>query len=476
LTQALHTGPEDTEPSNEGIKTGLGIFHPGKTIPPSALEHGRPSTLNGAPDNDLYETWHTENKKPTKYKKPGEEAAPPQECPVCPNVADTSLPAGVKETKKEDRPLILYAYCESEFARQNLKFFVDHGLHAMADFVFILNGPTDVDTTIIFKESDNKGIGNHDRSNIMVKRRDNTCFDLGAHAEVLNGVMGGKGWSDALGPIHSPEGQEPNDQKLLKDRYKRYILMNASIRGPFVPTWSSSCWSDAYLNKLTSKIKLVGMSYNCHTNRGHVQSMIWATDSEGLGIILTPAGIDECFENMPNAQNGEIRTTQLLRDKGYDVDVFLSVYHSKDMETKQRLLNPELATEGTEAKEEAKEEEVTEESKEQTTEEVKEGAKEVVNTDSGTGTDAQNSEEDYQEKEKRDTDPGTQQTSLQVPGDFWKSCTDDDWLLPGSYFGTFVHPYENLFMKSHRHIEDTILDRLTEWHDGSGYSSYDVCF
>jgi hypothetical protein len=115
---------------------------------------------------------------------------------------------------------------------------------------------------------------------------------------------------------------------------------------------------------------------------------------------------------MPAAQNGEIRTTQLLRDNGYEVDVFLSVYHSKDRETKQRLL----------------------------------------------------------------TDPDPASLSVSVPGDFWKSCTDEDWLGPGSYFGTFVHPYENLFMKSHRHIEDTVLDRLTEWHDGSGYSSYDVCF
>lgn len=359
-----------------------------------------------------------------------------------------SVNAGPKKTKKEDRPLILYAYFESEFGRQNLQFFVDHGLHAAADFIFILNGPTDADMTIIFKESDQKGIRSHDRKNIMVKKRDNTCFDLGTHAEVLNGVIGGDGWSDVYGPIPSPY----EDLIALKYRYKRYILMNASIRGPFVPLWSNSCWSDAYLDKITPKIKLIGMSYNCHTNRGHVQSMIWATDSIGLSIILTPGGIDECFANMPNAQNGEIRTTQLLRDKGYDVDVFLSVYHSKDVETKQHLLsgdNPAEASDdsareaGTEGAEEKKEEQVTQGKKERKSERI-----EVTGVDS----------------------------SLTVPGDFWKFCTDEDWLGPGSYFGTFVHPYENLFMKSHRHIEDTVLDRLTEWHNGWGYSSYDVCF
>jgi hypothetical protein len=139
---------------------------------------------------------------------------------------------------------------------------------------------------------------------------------------------------------------------------------------------------------------------------------------------------------MQAAQNGEIRTTQLLRDNGYEVDVFLSVYHSKDRETKQRLLtDPDPAIEA--------------------------------------------KDDDPAAAEKREIEvssPGAHPTSLSVPGDFWKSCTDEDWLGPGSYFGTFVHPYENLFMKSHRHIEDTVLDRLTEWHDGWGYSSYDVCF
>lgn len=201
--------------------------------------------------------------------------------------------------------------------------------------------------------------------------------------------------------------------------------------------------------------------------------MIWATDSVGLGVILTPGGIDECFANMPAAQNGEIRTTQLLRDNGYDVDVFLSVYHSKDRETKQRLLtdaDPEAKKSDPETKEpdtEAKEADI--EAGEADTE-AKEGEPEPA---------TETKEEDPAGAEKREIEvslPRANPASLSVPGDFWKSCTDEDWLGPGSYFGTFVHPYENLFMKSHRHIEDTVLDRLTEWHNGWGYSSYDVCF
>jgi hypothetical protein len=261
VNEPLNPSPQNTETTSgdvKDIKNGADIFRPGDTVPASAWEHGTPVSLKGAPDNDLYEA----EKKPSK---PSEEVSLPQDCPVCPEPAEPvdTPPTGhrkAKGTKPEDRPLILYAYYESDFGRQNLQFFVDHGLHAAADFVFIINGPSDVDETIIFKESSQTALSTHDRSNIMVKKRENTCFDLGAHAEVLNGVMGGDGWSGWSGPIVSPDeptpnGEKPKDKRLLKERYKRYILMNASIRGPFVPVWSKSCWSDAYLDKVTEKIK-----------------------------------------------------------------------------------------------------------------------------------------------------------------------------------------------------------------------------
>jgi len=262
--------------------------------------------------------------------------------------------------KPKDRPLILYAYSESDFGRINLQFFSDHGLHDAADFIFILNGETDVDEKIIPQ--------NHD--NIKVIKRENTCFDLGAHAAVLS--------------------KEENGEKPLKDRYQRFILMNASIRGPFLPHWSKECWSDTYLGKVTDKVKLVGSSINCFNGNGaHVQSMIWATDQAGLSTILVPEGISECFDTLQSAMNGEIRTTPLIRSKGYEVDVMLSVFQS---------------------------------------------------------------EANYAD------------------------CTDgSDYLWQDSYFGFSVHPFETLFVKSNRNIEPETLNKLTEWTDKAGYSSYSFC-
>ena len=116
--------------------------------------------------------------------------------------------------------MILYVFHESEKSKPNLDFFLKHALHDAADFLFIINGETTLYNTIPA------------RANIRVVQRENKCWDLGSIAEVL-----------------------------LKDdlykRYKRFITMNGSIRGPFFPSWSRSCWTDVFLNKVTNRVKVI---------------------------------------------------------------------------------------------------------------------------------------------------------------------------------------------------------------------------
>ncbi|OBT78827.1 hypothetical protein VF21_02499 [Pseudogymnoascus sp. 05NY08] len=454
-------------------------------------------------------------------------------CPV--PVPDTPYFKAFDSAKTPDdqRPLITYAYYEAPFARANLKFFVDHALHDAADFIFILNGETDADKTIIFADPEipedlRDLIPKRDKKNIFVKKRPNTCFDLGAHNEVLNSVLGGEGWIGKDGPIPAPKGMaSAGDNMLLRNKYKRYILMNASIRGPFVPRWSTQCWSDSYLNRLTDKIKLVGMSYNCHNGEGHIQSMIWATDHTGLQHMLTKAAIGECFGAMSEAMLAEVRTTQVLRDLGFEVDTFMSVYHSENRAAKYARMRAkkakgikqfkrgeieagaeaaELVTRETEEEKKAKEAKAKEdearikkenevEAKMKKDNEAAAAAAAATPTTTHIPTAsevaaAKAAEEERirqeaaakaaaEEKariEKEKNDKLLLIEDNEMPGYFWRECKAEDWLGPGSYFGTFVHPYENLFMKSHRKIEDTVLDNLTKWHDGWGYESYDVCF
>lgn len=278
---------------------------------------------------------------------------------------ETPLPAD--SSSKSDRPLILYAYKETAEARENIEFFIRHGLHGAADFIFIFNGETDAQNLLP-----------SDKDNIRFINRPNECFDLGAYAEVLT-------------------------TKGLYKSYKRFILLNASIRGPFLPYWAGSCWSDIYLNKLNEETKLVGMTANCWP-KFHVQSMIWALDSTGVQLLLFPpkdaskaedeqaVGINKCFDGWQSAVQGEIGATSVITDAGYKIDVMMGLYHK---------------------------------------------------------------EEHYAET--------------------CDSSQNSDPLYEGGYGGTTIHPYDTMFIKTKRGIDPVMIEKLTEWHNGRKYSSWDQC-
>ncbi|CAN8100388.1 unnamed protein product [Discula destructiva] len=275
-----------------------------------------------------------------------------------------------------DRPLVLFAYAESDNARANLIFFLVRGLHARADFIFIFNGETDA-TELVPKDLDN----------VRVVTRNNTCYDIGAFGEVLreNGL-----WL----------------------KYKRFITLNASIRGPFLPMWSDDCWTDAFLNRVTDRAKLVGLTYSCDPVP-HVQSMLLATDVVGMRILMDPdlaysvpadtppwggpelpTGFSQCYNSYAHAVHAEIGMARLIRSQGYVVDVMLTSVHSSNAEV---YCNPERA--------------------------------------------------------------GHQ----------------DDHLKPNAYFGSNVHPYEIMFAKANRGIDDNLLTLFTDWHYQMNETSWDKC-
>ncbi|KAK6354634.1 hypothetical protein TWF696_003774 [Orbilia brochopaga] len=251
------------------------------------------------------------------------------------------------------RPLILYAYHETENARRNALFFIAHGLHAAADFIFILNGETNLTASL------------PDAPNIRYIQRPNTCFDMGSYKEVLSA----------------------DDMALVK-RYDRFIMMNASIRGPFLPVWSRQCWSDVYLDKITDTTKLIGMTYNCDPYFGtpHIQSMLLATDRTGL---LTLFPILSCAADWMAAVYMESNATAAIKSAGYDVFAMMTAFSSH-----------------------------------------------------------------------------SEYTSV---------CDNGDVLFEGTYFGGTIHPYEMVFQKANRNVGLDTLERLTEWTDQAGYSSWEVC-
>jgi hypothetical protein len=132
---------------------------------------------------------------------------------------EDATPTIIESTPTSQRPLILYVFFDTPNARANLEFFTKHALHGAADFLFIFNGETDAEELL------------PDRSNVRLVKRPNDCYDMGACAEVL-----------------------VKDD--LYKKYNRFITMNASIRGPFFPSWSTLCWSDTLLDKITDNVKV----------------------------------------------------------------------------------------------------------------------------------------------------------------------------------------------------------------------------
>ncbi|KAK0722321.1 hypothetical protein B0T26DRAFT_674041 [Lasiosphaeria miniovina] len=283
------------------------------------------------------------------------------------------------------RPLVLYAYSDKAdgIPLQNLKFFLSQGLHGAADFVFIFQGESNA-SALVPVES---------HANVRVVQRANTCYDLGAYGEVLR-------------------------KDDLWKRYSRFVLLNTSLRGPFIPHWSpasASCWTDLFLDQLTDRVKLVGMTANCWP-RFHVQSMIWATDSVGIDLLLNPppstnssskaataaadqfgdatqpVGLAGCYDGWDAAVHAEVGATALIRDAGYEVDVMMAAFHAS--------------------------------------------ANYIDECD---------------------------------------SSANGDVLRPGAYFGTDVHPYELVFMKTNRGVNPVQVGRLTEWHLARNLTSWETC-
>ncbi|KAK3681571.1 hypothetical protein B0T22DRAFT_298519 [Podospora appendiculata] len=332
---------------------------------PAPPKHVEPLPLPTIPDPSQPE-------EPTLPEPPVAPSPPAEPLPVT-TATQPLAPAAPTSTAATDRPLIVYAYAESDAARVNLEFFLAKGLHGAADFVFIFNGQTTATTLV------------PNLPNIRVVERANTCFDLGAIGEVLR------------------EGD-------LWKKYKRFITMNASIRGPFLPMWSSGCWSDLYLRKVTDTNKLVGMTLNC-IPRMHIQSMIFATDDIGMGLLLDPAlatsasvddqfgtkdnpvGLSGCYADWNAAVHAEVGTTSLITNAGYTVDAFMTSLRSEATPEEYCRAHPESG----------------------------------------------------------------------------------DMLWDKRYFGSNIHPYETVFIKANRDVDAKLIESMTAWHLRVKTSGFDSC-
>eukprot|EP00792_Barthelona_sp_PAP020_P010267 TRINITY_DN359_c0_g1_i1.p1 TRINITY_DN359_c0_g1~~TRINITY_DN359_c0_g1_i1.p1 ORF type:complete len:401 (+),score=107.75 TRINITY_DN359_c0_g1_i1:30-1205(+) len=245
------------------------------------------------------------------------------ECPKCPE-CKTCLPSEVCPPEKEckdfeeeinskdfdSKVLVVLAYYKSRNTNydieRNFRYFQKEGIkcnNSHVDFIIIEN--SDVNSIPLTNVNPNRC------NNVFYFERKNENYDFGAYAEVLERF------------------ENEHIEKKLKEVYKYFFFMNGSVRGPFLsPLLSNTVkasWWKLFIKLFNANVAIVGPTLNCHPILGcHIQSGMF---------VLNNMGFDEVFPlwkstsaNMKEAQMLEVKTSQHLLKKGYNMNTLMPTY------------------------------------------------------------------------------------------------------------------------------------------------------
>ena len=188
------------------------------------------------------------------------------------------------------KTLILYVFHQG---CENLDVFIKRGLIDSPDmtFVFISNNlEPNLDRW--------KFIDEH--SNVHLYIRQNIGHDFQGWNEVL--FLPLKVLDQKI--IYSKETEL--DNSALHTLYDRFVCINSTVSGPYLPLYVQNNWVDCFTSRLSTDVKLVGISanfmggkFNPHIysiirrfykidpkDSVHIQSMAFCLDREGLDILI----------------------------------------------------------------------------------------------------------------------------------------------------------------------------------------------
>jgi hypothetical protein len=196
-----------------------------------------------------------------------------------------------------NKTLVLYVFHEYN---ERVKYFIKNAIFEdeNVDFIMISN---------------NKKI-TFDCPNYVYRiYRDNNGYDFG-------------GWSDGL----------------LKDdfykKYEKFIFVNSTVLGPFVPYYYKGKWTDIYTNNLTDDVRIFGSSINSCIQKFnkilfHVQSYIFAMNKETVEFLID----NGIFSNTIYINNydevvlkKEIDMSQLVLKNNWNIGSLMPYYKNVD--------------------------------------------------------------------------------------------------------------------------------------------------
>ncbi|CAF2765890.1 unnamed protein product [Rotaria sp. Silwood2] len=228
--------------------------------------------------------------------------------------------------------LLIYIYAGTHsHAYGNLKYFIEkcvrQGDHV--DYYFIL------------QQVDNKPLNESDMPLLTSKtayyiQHENKCYDFGTIGWFFDHYTIGNPWkNNSL--------VDKTNRKINLNKYKYFIFMNSSIRGPFFPPYFIELvsksninyyWYSIFTNRINNYVKLVGCTISCETVP-HVQSYLLVTDLIGLSILLKPGnwggaypeGIFTCYPTKDHVSlYSELPSSNRILESGYMIDSLLTKY------------------------------------------------------------------------------------------------------------------------------------------------------
>lgn len=133
------------------------------------------------------------------------------------------------------------------------------------------------------------------------------------------------------------------------DKYAYFIIMNSSVRGPFLPVWAKDVltWQDALLSQLSESVRLVGPTISCEGSpfqgdvtgdwraNPHVQSYVVATDRAGFAIWEEDEKVFGCYDSMWDViWHGELGSSLAMLNKGHNLASLMERYRGVDWQDK----------------------------------------------------------------------------------------------------------------------------------------------
>lgn len=208
------------------------------------------------------------------------------------------------------KSVIIYTYYNSDISNYNLNFFVKTELkyRENIDYIIVING-FNYDKNIVFPKIDN----------LTIIRRENIGFDFGGHYSALETIS------------------------FNNKKYDYYFFMNSSVIGPIIPHYFTEHWTNIFIRKITSKVKLVGTTIVClppATDRvggegPHVEGFFFMTDKIGLDLLKKKKTIF-CYHDTKYSAivNGEYGLSECIIDNGYSIDCMMRQYQGINWDDK----------------------------------------------------------------------------------------------------------------------------------------------